>query len=417
MPPSPPPFHPPPAPTCALADALRFCVGVDILPPDAPAVIAAGLRELAPAACAAPGSFAQLAELLCGGGVGGGGGMEGPHGGSVVSHPDPATAELSGPVPSPSPAPPHAAPRAGAPGPAGVPLSSWSGMSEELPPGLAASVVAVEGMLGYVFIRKALCAQALTHVSHPRAEACGGGYQRVEFLGDAVLGLVVSLRAYSLGGSAADMTGRVMAAVNNGSLAAAAVRRGLHAHLRAGSGALLAAVAAFAEAYKTALERAGPLGTVAVSTAERLMKNKRTAKQAAKRARGAPAKPAKGRGQAAAAGPSGGAVAQQSGATAETRGAAPGPAATEGPAPIPGQGQGQGAERGGASGPTGHQTPDETEAAQVAEDEQALRDDLDGVLRAPKALADVVEALVGAVYLDSGGDLEASERAVVALLA
>ncbi len=38
--------------------------------------------------------------------------------------------------------------------------------------------------------------QALTHVSHPRAASLGGGYQRVEFLGDGVLGLVVSLWAF-----------------------------------------------------------------------------------------------------------------------------------------------------------------------------------------------------------------------------
>ncbi|GIL80755.1 hypothetical protein Vretifemale_9790 [Volvox reticuliferus] len=66
----------------------------------------------------------------------------------------------------------------------------------DMPLTLQRSVLAVEGILGHTFKHPSLCVQALTHVSHPRASSCGGGYQRVEFLGDGVLGMVTSLWAF-----------------------------------------------------------------------------------------------------------------------------------------------------------------------------------------------------------------------------
>ena len=53
----------------------------------------------------------------------------------------------------------------------------------------------LEGRLGYTFRDPALAALALTHLS---AQASGGrSYQRLEFLGDRVLGVVVAERLYS----------------------------------------------------------------------------------------------------------------------------------------------------------------------------------------------------------------------------
>lgn len=46
--------------------------------------------------------------------------------------------------------------------------------------------------LGYTFIRPALLVEALTHGSAANETASGGSYQRLEFLGDRVLGLVIS---------------------------------------------------------------------------------------------------------------------------------------------------------------------------------------------------------------------------------
>ncbi len=52
---------------------------------------------------------------------------------------------------------------------------------------------ALEARLGHVFADKALLIRALTHISHlPNDRSRGGSYQRLEFLGDRVLGLAVS---------------------------------------------------------------------------------------------------------------------------------------------------------------------------------------------------------------------------------
>src|SRR5262249_57558599 len=55
----------------------------------------------------------------------------------------------------------------------------------------------LEGRIGYAFADKAILERALTHVSaaSPK-QGRGGSYQRLEFLGDHVLGLVVSDMLY-----------------------------------------------------------------------------------------------------------------------------------------------------------------------------------------------------------------------------
>ena len=50
----------------------------------------------------------------------------------------------------------------------------------------------LEGRIGYVFADKANLDRALTHVSASPRQGRGGSYQRLEFLGDHVLGLVIS---------------------------------------------------------------------------------------------------------------------------------------------------------------------------------------------------------------------------------
>jgi ribonuclease III len=56
-------------------------------------------------------------------------------------------------------------------------------------------LAALESRLGYTFADKDLAVLALTHVSLP-APARGHSYQRLEFLGDRVLGVVVALMLY-----------------------------------------------------------------------------------------------------------------------------------------------------------------------------------------------------------------------------
>jgi ribonuclease-3 len=50
----------------------------------------------------------------------------------------------------------------------------------------------LEERIGYAFADKAILDRALTHVSASHRQGRGGSYQRLEFLGDHVLGLVVS---------------------------------------------------------------------------------------------------------------------------------------------------------------------------------------------------------------------------------
>ncbi|CAF0694631.1 ribonuclease III [Candidatus Methylacidithermus pantelleriae] len=66
-----------------------------------------------------------------------------------------------------------------------------------LPPGWARKVAGLEKRLGYRFANRLLLRQALTHPSYlPESKEEVGDNQRLEFLGDAVLQLVVTEEAY-----------------------------------------------------------------------------------------------------------------------------------------------------------------------------------------------------------------------------
>ena len=54
----------------------------------------------------------------------------------------------------------------------------------------------LESRIGYAFADKAILERALTHVSAASRQGRGGSYQRLEFLGDHVLGLAVSDMLY-----------------------------------------------------------------------------------------------------------------------------------------------------------------------------------------------------------------------------
>ncbi len=59
-------------------------------------------------------------------------------------------------------------------------------------------IALIEESLGYVFTDKAWLQQALTHPSHDQRRATGLAYERLEYLGDAVLELVVSRELFTL---------------------------------------------------------------------------------------------------------------------------------------------------------------------------------------------------------------------------
>lgn len=97
----------------------------------------------------------------------------------------------------------------------------------------------LEGRLGYAFQNRKLLAEALTHVSRS-----GGGptYQRLEFLGDRVLGLAVSdllMRSFPEANEG-DLSRRLAELVRRETCAAVATDWDLGRHLKLGGGSIAA---------------------------------------------------------------------------------------------------------------------------------------------------------------------------------
>ena len=104
--------------------------------------------------------------------------------------------------------------------------------------GQSVEIAAVESAIGYVFSRKDLLEQALTHRSFLNEHQSTGHNERLEFLGDAVLQLVATRELYDLypdedEGTLSLYRSRV---VRTEFLADASERLGLRAHLRASAG-------------------------------------------------------------------------------------------------------------------------------------------------------------------------------------
>lgn len=97
----------------------------------------------------------------------------------------------------------------------------------------------LEARLNYVFADKALLARALTHISHlPSDRSRIGSYQRLEFLGDRVLGLVVSAMLFDAFGDAeeGELSRRLAQLVRRETCAEVALEWALSGHLRLGEG-------------------------------------------------------------------------------------------------------------------------------------------------------------------------------------
>jgi ribonuclease-3 len=99
-----------------------------------------------------------------------------------------------------------------------------------------AEAAGLERALGYTFSDRALLLQALVHRS-AELEGEGVSNERLEFLGDAVLSVVVAHEMYLGGGLNEGEMAKVRAAVvSEGALAAVARRIGLGSHLVLGRG-------------------------------------------------------------------------------------------------------------------------------------------------------------------------------------
>lgn len=109
----------------------------------------------------------------------------------------------------------------------------------------------LESQLGYVFHNKALLVEAITHASQQDFEG-GCCYQRLEFLGDSVLDLLITRHLFS---EHPDLPPGVLtdlrsAAVNNKNFAHVSVKHHLHQYLRHGSGVLLGQITRFVKAVQ-----------------------------------------------------------------------------------------------------------------------------------------------------------------------
>lgn len=93
----------------------------------------------------------------------------------------------------------------------------------------------IENLIGHVFKEKARLDRALTHASARSASA--GNYERLEFLGDRVLGLCVAELLFSTFRSAAEgeLSVRLNQLVSAESCAAIADEMGLHQFIRTGA--------------------------------------------------------------------------------------------------------------------------------------------------------------------------------------
>ncbi|KAL0327604.1 UNVERIFIED_CONTAM: Endoribonuclease Dicer3 [Sesamum angustifolium] len=100
----------------------------------------------------------------------------------------------------------------------------------------AEDIFILESKLGYIFSTKGLLLEAITHATEPD-QGVGYCYQRLEFLGDAVLDILITLHLYENHKNVdpGDLTDLRSASVNNDNFAIAAVKRNLHPHLQHGS--------------------------------------------------------------------------------------------------------------------------------------------------------------------------------------
>ncbi|XP_024528687.1 endoribonuclease Dicer homolog 3a isoform X2 [Selaginella moellendorffii] len=106
------------------------------------------------------------------------------------------------------------------------------------------ALLSLEKELCYTFQNKALLLEAITHASTPDTVFC---YQRLEFIGDAVLDFLVTRHLFTShpGLSPGLLSDLRSASVNNDCLARVAVKHRLHSYLRHGSAELRAKITSF----------------------------------------------------------------------------------------------------------------------------------------------------------------------------
>lgn len=96
----------------------------------------------------------------------------------------------------------------------------------------------LEGRLGYRFASSSLLCEAVTHSSYAAEHPDASSYERLEFLGDAVLEMVTTSMIYEIMQDApeGEMTKMRASVVDEASLATVAVDLGVPANIRLGRG-------------------------------------------------------------------------------------------------------------------------------------------------------------------------------------
>nr|ACD81882.1 dicer-like nuclease 1 [Chlamydomonas reinhardtii] len=279
-----------------------------------------------------------------------------------------------------------------------------------------AAVGALAAATGYQFHDPALALCALTHVSWPvppvsssgkgldagagSGGGSGGHYQLLEFLGDAVVGLLASLWAYSLGGSPRDMSMTREMLVRNDTLAACCLGSRLSTALRVRHRQLQLAIEEYGVAllmsYDTTSGRADAAATGGGGPLIRAEMWKEA--MAARDLRVAT-------------------LLQSAWLEVEGGGTGEGewqytPWSRTGRGSS--SGGGDGSHKGMASSGSSSSSIDGTDSGSSSSSSSSSS--AVAAPRAPKVLADVVEAALGAIWLDSGGDLAVCEQAFRRLL-
>ena len=109
-----------------------------------------------------------------------------------------------------------------------------------------------EEKIGYVFNNKELLLEAFTHPSYSD-NTITGSYQRLEFLGDAVLDFLVTLHIYDHSSdklTPGELTDLRSALVNNHTFASVAVDNGYHKYCKEYSPELFSTIGGFVEGLK-----------------------------------------------------------------------------------------------------------------------------------------------------------------------
>lgn len=118
----------------------------------------------------------------------------------------------------------------------------------------APDLTAVQSIIGYRFVDPQLLLSALTHRSYRSLDPKGGDYERLEFLGDAVLGLIVSQKLYrELDMPAGDLTKRTSQVVNRTACERVARKLCLDRHVLVGPAATVDGTAILSDVVEAVL--------------------------------------------------------------------------------------------------------------------------------------------------------------------